>query len=99
MQIAAVLRKSSGSRSVSEVSFVPGIGNLPAASPRPLSIGTEILPRPNKLPRRSRTFHRTRVGKDSALAGSEAAISSSSRLEVLGATVHGKGPDILQSEI
>src|SRR4029077_2666628 len=75
---AAVLRRSSGSRSVSEVSFLPGIGSLHAPSSQPLSIGAEILPRPNQLPRRSRTRHRARVGRDSHLAGSnEAAISSS----------------------
>ena len=73
---AAVLRKSSGSRSVSEVSFVPGIGSLPAASSKPLSLGAEILPRPNQLPRRSRTRHRTRVGRDSPFAGSKETVLS-----------------------
>ena len=47
-----------------------GIGSLPAASSESLSIGAEILPRPNQLPRRSRTRHRTRSGRDSALARS-----------------------------
>ncbi len=71
-------RRSSGSRSDSETSFVPGIGSLPAASSRPRSIGAEILPRPNQLPRRSRTRHRTRVGRDPALAGSRETMTSSS---------------------
>jgi hypothetical protein len=73
---AAVLRRSSGSRSASEVSLVPGMGSLPAASSPPLLIGAEILPRPNQLPRRSRTRHRTRVGRDSQLAGSPEVITS-----------------------
>ena len=54
---------------------MPGIGSLPAASP---SAGAEILPRPNQAPRRSRRFQRKRVGRESALDGSEEPASSSS---------------------
>ena len=76
----------------------PGIGNPPPRPP-PLSTGTEILSSPNQVPRRSRTRHRTprrqrlgvrRIGRGHQLE---------QRSEVMRATVRGKGPDILHSEV
>ena len=88
-----------GNRSVSEIWFVTGMGSLPVASSGRGRSGTEILPRRNQPPRRSRTSQSTRLAGEATLAGSEETISSSSRLEVLGAPVHRKGPDILQREV
>ena len=58
---SAVPRRSSGNRCASEVSLVPGIGSRPGDSS-----AAEMRPRPNHLPRTSRTPHSTRVATESA---------------------------------